>query len=89
MPSLVEVLAAQLGCEYISDMHDLEPEDRRKLYEILRRIPCALWPLREWRDALEYITGVTCAQDSGAAYKALLFYAASGEKHRADRLYRR
>ena len=89
MPSLVEVLAAYLGCEYISDLHSLEAEDGHRLYALLQRISPVQWPLREWRDALEYITGVTCAQDSGAAYKALLFYAASGEKQRADRLYRR
>ena len=72
MPSLVEVLAAYLGCEYISDLHSLEAEDGHRLYALLQRISPVQWPLREWRDALEYITGVCCAQTGDAARQALL-----------------
>ena len=72
MLSLVEELAAYLGCEYISDLHRLTPRDKRRLCEILLRTSPAQWPDAEWLDALEYLTGRRGAGDGQQARQLLL-----------------
>lgn len=52
--SLLEELAGQLGCMYISDLHRAE---RRELRCCLRTVHAEAYSLWEWNDAAQYLTG--------------------------------
>ena len=53
--SLVDYLAYQAGCEYISDLRCLDSLDRRKLARMLEKVEPDDFPLRDWNDALNYL----------------------------------
>ena len=52
--SLLEELAGQFGYVYLSDLHRT---GRRELSRCLRDVPAEAYSLREWNDAVEYLTG--------------------------------
>lgn len=70
--SLVDYLAAQICCPYISDLHFLDFIDRITLAHVMKKISPAEWPLREWNDALNYILGGQAVSTAEDAYAKLL-----------------
>ncbi len=52
---LLQLLADQTGCSYISDLHD--PEKFAGLVNILPALPADRYTLWTWSDAVAYITG--------------------------------
>lgn len=55
--SLLDTLAMQMGCDYLSDLRFLDGAQRAALAEKLKRIPAQTSDLHDWNDALEYLTG--------------------------------
>ena len=70
--ALLEILARQMGCEYLSDLKYLDPTGREKLAGLVRGIAPGEAPQTEWNDALTYLTGQDPLQDADAARAALL-----------------
>lgn len=67
---LLQLLADQAGCIFLSDLHD--PDKIELLAEILPALPAERYTLWDWNDAVEYITGRTKQFGSPAAAKAFL-----------------
>lgn len=53
--SLLEYLAAQSGCMYLSDLH--QPYNLFFVQRAVSRVPPSDYSLWEWKDAVHYITG--------------------------------
>lgn len=54
--SLLDTLSAQIGCTYLSDLRFLNTLQHKQLAEILKCISAETFELREWNDALSYLT---------------------------------
>ena len=67
--SLLEELAGQLGYVYLSDLHRTGSGELRNC---LRDVPAEAYSLREWNDAVQYLTGSTPRVSSPAAAKRFL-----------------
>lgn len=83
--SLLEVLALQLGCGYLSDLRFLRGWERMRLARRLETIPAKDADLSDWNDALEYLAGdkhprPDAAQAKAALMEALTAPRASGER---------
>ena len=59
---LLEKLALQVGCAYLSDLH--APQWAAQLLEALRATPAGAAELEEWKEAAQYITGEQKSFDS-------------------------
>ncbi len=70
--ALLETLARQMGCEYLSDLKYLDPAGRERLAGLVRGIAPGDAPQTEWNDALTYLTGQDPLADDDAARTALL-----------------
>lgn len=55
--SLLDLLTVQMGCDYLSDLRFLDSTRRAALAEKLKRLPAEVSSLRDWNDALQYLTG--------------------------------
>lgn len=55
--SLLDLIANQMGCMYLSDLRFLDSAQRAVLAEKLKQLPARASDLRDWNDALEYLTG--------------------------------
>lgn len=71
--SLLDLLSIQMGCMYQSDLRSLPPEQRRYLAQKLDRLTPREEDVREWNDALIYLTGAS-PEDTAQAAKARLLY---------------
>ena len=70
---ILEQLAQRSGCQYLSDLPRLER--REQIRRILSDIGADRFTLREWNDAVSYITRVPCAYATAVeAREALLRY---------------
>lgn len=56
--SLLDLLAIQMKCDYLSDLRFLSSEQRRYLAQKLDRLTLREEDLRDWNDALSYLTGM-------------------------------
>lgn len=54
---LLEYLAGRCHCVYLSDLHFLNEAQRRRLAREVEAVSADAVSLREWNDALEYLTG--------------------------------
>lgn len=54
---LLDYLAYQAGCVYLSDLRYLGGWQRARLARALAEIPAEAADLRAWNDALEYLAG--------------------------------
>ncbi len=70
--SLVDMLARELGCQYLSDLSFLEDAQRTYLARIIQDTPAASATLFEWNDALAYLAEAPPEQDAAAAKRKLL-----------------
>ncbi len=70
--SLLDLLSIQMGCMYLSDLRFLSPEQRRYLAQRLDRLTPRQEDIREWNDALEYLTGAPPEDTAQAAKDRLV-----------------
>lgn len=70
--SLVDQLAHELGCQYLSDLGFLQGSQLAYLADIIKGIPADAVSLFEWNDALAYLVEAPPAQDSATARSQLL-----------------
>lgn len=70
--SLLDVMAAQMGCEYLSDLRYLDSGQRAALAEKLGELAPKASDLRDWNDALEYLTGQPPQSSTEQARAALI-----------------
>ncbi len=68
---LLELLSAQMGCEYLSDLLFLSPVQRLYLADRVSRLIPREKELREWNDALMYLTGAPPERTAWAAKRRL------------------
>ena len=70
---LLEILGAEAGCLYISDLH--QPDQLIFVKRALYKIEPDRYSLREWNDAVSYITGQSlCFNNQSEAFKYLSEY---------------
>lgn len=70
--SLLDLLSIQMGCMYLSDLRFLSPEQRRYLAQRLDRLTPRQEDIREWNDALDYLTGAPPEDTAQAAKERLV-----------------
>lgn len=70
--SLLEFLAYKAGCPYLSDLQDIADWQRSRLARELEQIPAEDAGLREWNDALDYLTGAPPEDTAQAAKERLV-----------------
>ena len=63
MRSLLDELSQQMGCSYLSDLHDCVAYKSKQLKDEIKAIPAERYSLREWQDTATYL-GLT-----GEAYR--------------------
>ena len=66
--SLLDLLAIQMKCEYLSDLRFLTQEQRQKLDRLTPREE----DIRDWNDALDYLTGAPPESTAQAAKAKLV-----------------
>lgn len=70
--SLLDVLACRAGCSLLSDLRHLDWLGRGVVIHALEGIPPENASLKEWNDALQYLTGAPPEKTAGAARDKLL-----------------
>lgn len=70
--SLLDLLSIQMGCMYLSDLRFLLPEQRRYLAQRLDWLTPRQEDIREWNDALDYLTGAPPEDTAQAAKERLI-----------------
>lgn len=65
--SLLDLLSIQMGCMYLSDLRFLSPEQSQYLSQRLERLTPRQDDVREWNDALDYLTGAPPEKTAQAA----------------------
>lgn len=70
--SLLDLMAIQMRCMYLSDLRFLSLEQRRYLAQKLERLTPREENVREWNDALGYLTGAPSEETSYAAKERLI-----------------
>ena len=70
--SLLDLLSIQMGCMYLSDLRFLSPEQRRYLARRLELLIPRQEDIREWNDALDYLTGAPPEHTARAAKDRLV-----------------
>lgn len=70
--SLLDLLSIQMGCMYLSDLRFLSPEQRRYLAQKLERMTPREEDVREWNDALDYLTEAPPEDTAQAAKERLV-----------------
>lgn len=81
--SLLDLLAIQMKCEYLSDLRFLSLEQRRYLAQKLDRLTPREEDLYDWNDALKYLTDALPEQTAQAA-KVRLVELLSMSCHKQD-----
>lgn len=69
---LLDLLSFQMGCMYLSDLRFLSPEQRGYLAQRLDRLRPRQEDIREWNDALNYLTGAPPEDTARAAKERLV-----------------
>lgn len=70
--SLLDALAVEMQCGNISDLRFLNGGQRKLLARRLERLTAADADLRDWNDALAYLTGDREARPTAAQAKSAL-----------------
>lgn len=78
--SLVDYAAHIAGCTYVSDLHYLDAVGKYRIARALEKVELDAFPLRDWNDALEYITGAKMPCSSAEQAKAALIAALSSPR---------
>ena len=70
-PGLLDYIAEKAGCSYLSDLHNKGRYGQ--IYEVVAGIAPSDYDLKEWEDAVQYITSeMESFEDSGQAAEYLL-----------------
>lgn len=85
--SLLELLSIQMGCEYLSDLRFLTIPQKNYLARTLKPLSPKREDLRDWNEALTYLTGAP-EEKTALAAKERLIELLTAEKQR-DRTLRR
>ena len=70
--SLLDTLAARMGCGYLSDLRFLSEWEMERLGRLIEEIPPEEATLEEWNDALEYLTGDSPEENRERARECLI-----------------
>ncbi len=70
--SLLDRITIQMGCTYLSDLRYLSRDQQLRLAEKLKSLQARDHDLRDWNDALEYLTGQPSEQTAERAKARLL-----------------
>jgi len=70
--SLLEVMQARMNCEYLSDLHRLSDMERRRMAREWEKVCPEDATLREWNDALVYLSDGPPEQTAEAARERLI-----------------
>ena len=70
--SLLELLSIQMGCEYLSDLRYLTITQRNYLAQKLKLLSPRQEDLRDWNEALTYLTGAPEEKTALAAKARLI-----------------
>lgn len=70
--SLLEELSIQMRCEYLSDLRFINEDQRAYLAEKLEKLQPDTVDLKDWNDALLYLTKDESPQTDAAEAKAAL-----------------
>ncbi len=70
--SLLGAMSIQMRCEYLSDLRYLDSGRRARLARRLEGLPPEEADLRDWNDALAYLTGQAPQPDAAQAKAALI-----------------
>lgn len=79
--SLLDLLAIQMKCDYLSDLRFLTQGQRHCLAKKLERLTPREEDIRDWNDALTYLTGAPPAATAQAAKEQLMEGLAGTEVH--------
>lgn len=71
---LLELLAMQMRCLYLSDLRSLTPEQKKSLLWKLEHIEPKDEDIREWNDTLEYLVGAPPENTAMLARSRLIEY---------------
>ena len=69
---LLEFLAYKAGCAYLSDLPHASGRQRAQLAHELERVPAEAAALREWNDALAYLSQAPPEKTAQAARERLI-----------------
>lgn len=69
---LLDLLADEMKCDYLSDLRFLSPERKRELAERLKKIAPEAYDLQVWNDALVYLVGEAAEETAAAAKNRLV-----------------
>ena len=70
--SLLELMAVQSQCEYLSDLRFLNVAQRKRLARMLETVVPQKEDLRDWNEALAYLNQGAFPADSAEEAKAVL-----------------
>lgn len=70
--SLLDLLTLQMNCAYLSDLRGLDGGQRVMMAHRLERLEAKAEDLRDWNDALEYLTGASPEETAQAAKERLI-----------------
>lgn len=71
--SLLDILWSAAGCMYLSDLHNLWPQQKARIVQALEQISASEVSLWDWNDALQYLTGKPNETTAEAARMQLIF----------------
>lgn len=77
--SLLDILAEELHCEYLSDLKYLNTAGKMQLVDLLANIPAERYSLHDWIDALNYFVHKSEQQQTAQTVRDLLLAALSAE----------
>ena len=69
---LLDLIAGQMGCDFLSDLRFLNSTQRAELAQKLEKLSADAFGLHDWNDALEYMAGQPPEQSAAEAREALL-----------------
>lgn len=69
---LLDALTLQADCDYLSDLKHLNDWQKIRLARELAKVPTDAAALKEWNDALEYLTGAQPCANAEQARAALI-----------------
>lgn len=82
--SLLDLLSIQMECEYLSDLRFLSQEQRRYLAHKLECLTPRDEDIREWNDALTYLTDAPPETTARAAKERLVALLAHAEQNERE-----
>lgn len=78
--SLLDWMARQISCEYLSDLRQLTEQQRKSLSAALKPLKAEESELRQWNDALTYLFHGSAAQKTAAAAREMLLRQLSNQR---------